>query len=561
MASAKIKARLPLLLLLGILFLVSVSLATASRQREDPCREQGEDERQPWQPRREREEHGREREEEDEKESRRPSWERKERTREWRRESEERDTPRRPHRQSEEEESDRPRRPHRESKERPRRHQRESEEEEGSSSSSESSRRSQRRNPFHFRSSRFQTHFENEHGHVRVLQRFDERSKLFENLQNYRILEFKAKPQTLVLPHHNDADSIIVILSGRAILTIVNPNDRDSYNLESGDALVIPAGATAYLANRDNDENLRVVKLLIPINRPGQYQPFFPSSSETQESYLNGFSRNILEASFNAGYDEIERVLLQREEQRGEQSQEQGVIVKASQDQIQQLSRHAKSSSRKRSSSKSEPFNLRSSKPISSNKFGKLFEITPEKNQQLRDLDILLSEAQIKEGSIFLPHYHSTSTLILVVNEGRGELELVAQRRQQQRGQEEEQEEEQPRIEAQRFRARLSPGDVIVIPASHPFAVTASSDLNLLAFGINAENNQRNFLAGRDDNVISQIERPVKELAFPGSAEEIESLIKNQRNSCFASAQPQQGEEEGRSGKKDQLSSILGAFF
>lgn len=88
--------------------------------------------------------------------------------------------------------------------------------------------------------------------------------------------------------------------------------------------------------------------------------------------------------------------------------------------------------------------------------------------------------------------------MILVVNEGRGEFELVAQRQQQQqrRNEEEEEEEEQPRIEAQRFRARLSPGDVVVIPAGHPVAINASSDLNFIAFGINAENNQRHFLAG-----------------------------------------------------------------
>nr|CAR78994.1 convicilin storage protein 2 [Lotus japonicus] len=585
MASTEMKARFPLLLLLGILFLASVSVCygIVSHDKED-------DDRRPWWPEPEREEekhHQRTRgseegekeererhqepghrerarqEGEKEEDERQPWWqpgrgeeegewrgsrrledpderervrERTERAKKWRRETEERDTPRRPHH-------------------------RESEEEEGSSSSSssESSRRSQRRNPFYFRSSssRFQTRFQNEYGYVRVLQRFDERSKLFENLQNYRIFEFKAKPHTVVLPHHNDADSIVVILSGKAIITLVNPNDRESFNLERGDVLVHPAGTIAYVANHDDNENLRIAKIIIPVNRPGEFQAFYPSNTEPQESYLNGFSRNILEASFNAEYNEIERVLLRG----GEQRQEQGLIVKVSRDLIQQLSRHAKSSSRKRTSSEPEPFNLRSRDPIYSNEFGKHFEINPNRNSQLRDFDIFLSSTEIRE-SIFLPHYNSRSTVILVVNEGRGEFELVAQRKQQQQRrneEDEEEEEEQPRIEAQRFRARLSPGDVVVIPAGHPVAINASSDLNFIAFGINAENNQRHFLAGGDDNVISQIEKVVKEIAFPGSAEDIERLIKNQRNSHFANAQPQQREEGGH-GRRGPLSSILGAF-
>lgn len=71
--------------------------------------------------------------------------------------------------------------------------------------------------------------------------------------------------------------------------------------------------------------------------------------------------------------------------------------MKVSREQIEQISRHAKSSSRKSVSSESEPFNLRSRSPIYSNKFGKFYEITPEKSPQLQDLDVFLSCAEIKE--------------------------------------------------------------------------------------------------------------------------------------------------------------------
>jgi hypothetical protein len=84
-------------------------------------------------------------------------------------------------------------------------------------------------------------------------------------------------------------------------------------------------------------------------------------------------------------------------DRRHKQSQEANVIVKVSREQIEELSRHAKSSSRRSGSSESAPFNLRSREPIYSNEFGNFFEITPEKNPQLQDLDILVNYAEIRE--------------------------------------------------------------------------------------------------------------------------------------------------------------------
>ncbi|KAK2384711.1 vicilin seed storage protein [Trifolium repens] len=416
-------------------------------------------------------------------------------------------------------------------------------------------------NPFLFKSNRVQTLFENENGHIRLLQRFDRRSKIFENLQNYRLLEYKSKPHTLFLPQHNDADFILAVLSGRAILTVLNRNDRYSFNLERGDTIKLPAGTIAYLANRDDNEDLK---------------SFLLSGSENQQSFLSGFSKNVLEAAFNADYKEIERVLIEEQEKepqqrrdlrdkRRHQSQEDNLIVKVSREQIEELSKNAKSSSKRSVSSEYEPFNLGNRDPIYSNKFGNFFEITPKKNPQLQDLDILVNAVEIKEGSLLLPHYNSRATVIVTVVEGKGEFELVGHRNENQQEQreeneeEEEEEQERSRSQVQRYRARLSPGDVFVIPAGHPIAVSASSNLYLVGFGINAENNQRNFLAGEEDNVISQIHRPVKELAFPGSAQQVDRLLKNQRQSYFANAQPQQREEESQR-KRGHISSILKDF-
>ncbi|KAL2561964.1 hypothetical protein AAZV13_20G111600 [Glycine max] len=344
-------------------------------------------------------------------------------------------------------------------------------------------------NPFYLRSSNsFQTLFENQNGRIRLLQRFNKRSPQLENLRDYRIVQFQSKPNTILLPHHADADFLLFVLSGRAILTLVNNDDRDSYNLHPGDAQRIPAGTTYYLVNPHDHQNLKIIKLAIPVNKPGRYDDFFLSSTQAQQSYLQGFSHNILETSFHSEFEEINRVLFGEEE---EQRQQEGVIVELSKEQIRQLSRRAKSSSRKTISSEDEPFNLRSRNPIYSNNFGKFFEITPEKNPQLRDLDIFLSSVDINEGALLLPHFNSKAIVILVINEGDANIELVGIKEQQQK----QKQEEEP-LEVQRYRAELSEDDVFVIPAAYPFVVNATSNLNFLAFGINAENNQRNFLAG-----------------------------------------------------------------
>ncbi|QCD87668.1 RmlC-like jelly roll fold [Vigna unguiculata] len=387
-------------------------------------------------------------------------------------------------------------------------------------------------NPFYFNSDKwFHTLYRNQYGHLRVLQRFDQRSEQIQNLENYRLVEFKSKPNTLLLPHHADADLLLFVLNGGPVITLVNPDGRESYILEQGDAQKIPAGTIFFLINPDDNEDLRIIKLAIPVNNPHIFQDFFLSSTEAQQSYLQGFSKNVLEASFDTEFKEINRVLFGDEEQQGEESQQEGVIVELKREQIRELIKHAKSSSRKALSSQNEPFNLINRKPIYANKFGRLFEITPENNPQLKDLNVLISYVDMKQGSLLIPHYNSRARVIAVVTKGDGKLELVGQR---------EHQEQEERWEVQRYRAELSEDDVFIIPAAYPVAINATSNLNFFAFGINAENNQRNFLAGDKDNVISEIPTEVLDVTFPASGEKVVKLIKKQSESYFVDAQPEQ---------------------
>lgn len=101
-----------------------------------------------------------------------------------------------------------------------------------------------------------------------------------------------------------------------------------------------------------------------------------------------------------------------------------------------------------------------------------------------------------------VPHYNSKTTAIVLVIEGRGRLEMgcphLSHQGQGSQEPREQSEEEESSGRLQKITAELSPGDVFVIPAGHPIALVAQNEnLRTVGFGINALNNQRNFLAGK----------------------------------------------------------------
>lgn len=224
--------------------------------------------------------------------------------------------------------------------------------------------------------------------------------------------------------------------------------------------------------------------------------------------------------------DRLERIF----KQKGEKTR--GKIIRASQEQLRALSQRA-TSVRRGSRGTRAPIKLESQTPLYSNQYGQMFEACPDEFPQLRRTDVAASIVNIKQvlkkktpsnpqffktqfiefsyltnlfghfqGGMMVPHFNSRATWVVFVSEGDGYFEMACPHvhgGQWQRGRREEEGEREERIgRFERVAGRLSQGGVLVIPAGHPIAIMASpnENLRLVGFGINAENNKRNFLAG-----------------------------------------------------------------
>ncbi|PPR91215.1 hypothetical protein GOBAR_AA29480 [Gossypium barbadense] len=377
----------------------------------------------------------------------------------------------------------------------------------------------------------FQERFREEHGNFRVLQRFAAKHHLLRGINEFRIAILEANPNTFVLPHHCDAEKIYVVTNGRGTITFVTHENKESYNVAPGVVVRIPAGSTVYLANQDNREKLTIAVLHRPVNNPGQFQKFFPSGQENPQSYLRIFSREILEAVFNTRSEQLDELFGGRQSHRRQQGQ--GMFRKASQEQIRALSQEATSPRGK--GSEGYAFNLLSQTPRYSNQNGRFYEACPRNfQQQLQEVDSSVVAFEINKGSIFVPHYNSKATFVVLVTDGNGHVEM-------------------------RVRAQLSTGDIFVVPAGHPvtFVASQNKNLGLLGFGLyNGQDNKRIFVAGKTNNV-RQWDRQAKELAFGVESRLVDEVFNNNpQESYFVSGQSRRGFDERR-GSNNPLSPFL----
>ncbi|KAL5702233.1 hypothetical protein ACHQM5_027474 [Ranunculus cassubicifolius] len=411
-------------------------------------------------------------------------------------------------------------------------------------------------NPYLFRQERFQTKIKSQEGKIRVLERFNSRSILLKGIKNYRISIFEANPNTVMLPNHWDANSVCMVLNGRGAIVILNENNKETYNLERGDVFRIQAGVTVYSMNSDNNEKLIIAELTIPVNTPGQFESFHTVGAQDQESYFRAFSDEILQSAFNVPSDQVRKLF--------EGQKNQGVFVKASQQQIRAMSRGSSGMIPipwpfGRGGGESQyTYNLLNQSPIQSSRYGQLYEANPNDFRQFQDLDVAVSFANITRGGMLGPFYNSRSTKIAMVVRGEGSFEMACPHMsQQQQGQQRQEQGQQGQESSpqggqrgsgstsyQKVRARVSQGDVYVVPAGHPIATVASNNQNLevVCFEINAQNNKRIPLAG-NNNILKQMDREAKELSFNVPARQVDQILNKQQESWFFPG-PQQREQQ-----------------
>ncbi|KAH6796591.1 hypothetical protein C2S52_021145 [Perilla frutescens var. hirtella] len=427
----------------------------------------------------------------------------------------------------------------------------------------EREREGQNPNPYVFEDRHFFTGLQSQHGRLRILQKFTERSELLRGIENFRVAILEAQPQTFVVPNHWDAEIVIFVAQGRGTVSMVQEDRRESFNIKEGDIFRIRAGTTSYLINKDNNEKLVLAKLYQPVNTPGNFEAFFGAGGDSAESYLKAFSNEILEAAFNVRGDRLRRLFGQ---------QKQGAILKASEEQIAALSHQQEGGAAwpfRGESKGTHTHNLYDKRPTFKNEYGQYYEVDSSQFRQLRNLnvDVAISLANISEGAMTAPYYNSKATEINIVVDGEGYFEMACphlsqsqsrggreehygQQRETRGGRREEYDEPQRERRGQSgyetVRSHLRTGTVVVVPAGHPFVAVASNNQNLqiLSFKVNAYNNEQFTLAGKR-NVLNELEREAKELAFGIPAREVDEVFKRQEEEFFFRGPRRQ--HEGRS--------------
>ncbi|XP_006650381.2 63 kDa globulin-like protein [Oryza brachyantha] len=435
-----------------------------------------------------------------------------------------------------------------------------------SSSEEEEDERQQGRRgrPYVFGRRSFRQVVSSDQGSVRLLPPFHQASRLLRGIKNYRVAVLEANPRSFVVPSHTDAHCVCYVAQGEGVVAMIENGERRSYAIRQGDIFVAPAGTINYLANTDGRRKLIVTKILHTISVPGKIQFFFGAGGRNPESFLSSFSKRVQRAAFKISDERLEKLL---------GKQDKGVIIRASEEQVRELRRHASEGGHGShwplppfGESSRGPFNILEQRPRFANRHGRLYEADARSFHDLAEHDIRVALVNITAGSMNAPFYNTRSVKVAYVLDGEGEAEIVCPhlsrggeesegRRGKGKWREEEEEEGQQQEEEEQvgkgyetIRGRLSRGSVIVVPAGHPIVVSSSRDstLQIVCFDVHAENNERMYLAGTN-SVLKKLDAQAKELAFATSAREVDELLNAQQESAFVAGP----EESGRRGEQE----------
>ncbi|KAD4584463.1 hypothetical protein E3N88_22064 [Mikania micrantha] len=387
-------------------------------------------------------------------------------------------------------------------------------------------KRQQSNNPYVFKDQHFTARLETEHGNLRVLQKFTDRSDLFQGIEKYRFAYLVAEPQTFVIPNHWDADTLVFVANGKGTITLIEEDSRQSHNIKQGDLFWVPAGITEYLINTDNNERLVLAKIIHSVSVPGELQLFSVGGGDPESSFYNAFSTEVLEAAFDVDRDSLGRITGQQK-----QKQEQGMFKKATEEQIKSL---AGKESRiwpfgERKEKGKGTYSIFKKDPSVANDNGILHEVDSGDFPDLRNINVAFSFFNITRGSMAGPFYNAKATQVLIVPNGVGWFEMACPHLSEQVTRS-----GQIRPSYEKVSSELRRGTVVVIPAGHPVVIEASGEDNLevIGFGLKSDKNEWFPLAGRD-NVLSQWEDEAIELTFGSPASEVKKVIEKQDQKLF----------------------------
>ncbi|QHO45899.1 hypothetical protein HN51_015443 [Arachis hypogaea] len=378
-------------------------------------------------------------------------------------------------------------------------------------------------NPYVFDIEDFRTRLETQDGRVRVLNKFSRRSKILKGISNYVLVTMEAKGHTFISPTYFDSDAVIFVLKGRAVIGLVREDKTDRFNLEDGDMMRVAAGTLVYFVNKNENQNLVLANLFIPLTTPGDYKAFNP------ELFLTAFSMDKLEAALQTPREKIRGFFHEELE---------GTIFKIAREEVEALSK-VKEGFWPFSTQSGGPFNLLGTRPYISNQYGRLYQSSLDKPFELNELNLVLSFSNITRGSMTAPSYVTRATKICIVGEGKGYVEIVcphyvsSSRYSGGRGGG-----TKDKALYRRLSSELREGMVFVVPAGHPFLVGAGKedDLHIVCYEVNARGNKIHALAGKN-NVMSAMDKDAKQLTFMQPAEKVDEIFSRPETFFFPGPQ------------------------